>query len=1846
MKPRSLLFASVSLLFPGLLAALTFNEWRTANFTPEQRAAPTISGPAADPDGDGMANLHEYAFFGQPLIADTDLAPTLELVSGTLALTYRERHDLSDVSIRLQGSDTLSHWITYNTVVEADREVFTGYDEVTLLDPAAFTNARRFLRLRVELLPINEPRAPTNVTLAVLTPSTWGLGWTDPNTTETGYAVERRLATNAWERLVTLPADTGNWQHTAADYQTSTTYRVVAIGTNAAEAASPVIALSDADGDGIPDAFELGSSYAGAPGTYGSDKDVFSSNGSGISDGWFAGNGFDPAQAFDGTQDSDGDGLSDYEEAMRGTDPHSDDTDGDGVLDPEDGWPRHAWITQARLADVRYAVVRLRGLGFPEDARPIELDDQTNVLAQTPTSHYTLWNSRTREADAPPLRMTRSVLVGDIAEDPDPIFLWLGRNAYHLLTEAAPITQSRQLSRGGYVAGSVRKDDFAPRAAFWKVGETAAEIPETDYVSAASFGIAVNSSGTLVGWQQALESEQNPDYLKLGGFMFADANWLTNGPLVSDEGLYSGELVMPHAVNDAGIVLAHRYDTVAIQEVFSGESYGGNLPATVTIIDEGTAHDLGVGTSLAITSGETVLAFGLDSDQRGWWARRHDDTWTKEPSTVWNPATQSLVPFSAHEAVNDRLEVVGGTALIRNGTLTNINNLVAGDWALSTAHDINNHGVILATAKRTHDDQGQPIPTAQQVTEPVLLLPVGLTSSHPQLTGESVPEYVVNADTPSLLLTTHVAGAADGTLIGWEITSGEGVLSRAETATVDGFAKTTLTTSTTAGDAYQVTARVKKLVLPPLTPEAASLEFDFETLGLAATDPQLRRTTADITVVPGFATAITVTRKTPGGDSVTALPADGSTTLIIEATVRDAFGQPVAENTPVSWYLAGLGTLAPIDDFTDADGKARATLTAGDVVGSQKVTIEADTFEVVETIPNTIVTGSLTSAASSLDVVNNGTATLTVSVPGAKNGTPVRWLASMGEILNEATSIQNGQATATLRASGTRTGIAQITASVAGAIYATQIEFTSSGPISIEVDNPVIVGDASSAGSLSVPRLDGTSQAIAYPTSTPVRIKAPGYPGHTATVRFGEAKPLKSIRYSFDQIIGSVTPDDTGEHPATVSGATLDTTRRHEGTGSLFFGDAADVVGIPDHADLRLQPGMAITVWAYAAEAHGSLVSKAGEYDLAIDTQGRATFAVVTNTGTHSVTGAPLPIGRWVMVRGEYSSTGSLKLTVDGALNTATSTGTPVNGTATVLVGEDYVGWLDALTLDIGRQFVLGTGLSVSGLDGSNQIVLDANGEATVTLSGNGGATVDAANPVFRVGVQVSINPQLEAEESVVVTTRQAYAVLDATLGDVRIQSGSTTVPLTEQQKAELLAASLRELKSTGQRSAALLLEPSGTMTERQQYGFRAALWMETVDGAEQVKLVMENVDRLGLNSEQEVQLQEQVMRMLMDAIKGKSDAGAGEALTDAHGGLLATLADLSTRPSFQTFTRVMDGRAIFVDLADLHEEHGPELIKDLTEAAHQQVAQNPSFLQRVIKGLHRFGDLVATDWNQVAANSLEDFLRTRTMQAVADEKLTEVEAFAIGFGWGLAREAIDMGQIAHPFAAQRMAEQMSGLVIAAYHGSQEARDALKQMVPVWGLKVMTDEANNLAADGQYFDAGMKSANASTAAIGTATGATQLLKLGIVAGLASSVRKANKGGPPRLPASFGLSNSLTPSRATFADEVRSAYSQYFPPNAPPPPPRMHHAVPVTTIEALAHRLVGSPISPREMHSLANARLIPHDLRMPDGRRLHQHITNKWADWFEKHPTFNKQQLLDFATEIDDLFGHQYTVRVR
>ena len=67
------------------------------------------------------------------------------------------------------------------------------------------------------------------------------------------------------------------------------------------------------------------------------------------------------------------------------------------------------------------------------------------------------------------------------------------------------------------------------------------------------------------------------------------------------------------------------------------------------------------------------------------------------------------------------------------------------------------------------------------------------------------------------------------------------------------------------------------------------------------------------------------------------------------------------------------------------------------------------------------------------------------------------------------------------------------------------------------------------------------------------------------------------------------------------------------------------------------------------------------------------------------------------------------------------------------------------------------------------------------------------------------------------------------------------------------------------------------------------------------------------------------------------------------------------------------------------------------------------------------------------------------------------------------------------------------------------------------------------------------------------------------------------------------------------------------------------------------------VTEAEMNSLANLRGIPNVIN----RDAHlSQITTLWKEFYTEHPTATKQELLDFAKQIDDKFGHLFDPPIR
>lgn len=134
------------------------SHWRGEHFTPAQLADPAVSGPAADPDGDGYDNLMEYALATDPWLADLVVPPVVvgQVTSGGaqyLAVTFRRRNPNPGIGYHVEVSTDCAAWLDQAPAVIEESPVRPngdGTETVTIRSALPVgAAAAEFVRLRV-----------------------------------------------------------------------------------------------------------------------------------------------------------------------------------------------------------------------------------------------------------------------------------------------------------------------------------------------------------------------------------------------------------------------------------------------------------------------------------------------------------------------------------------------------------------------------------------------------------------------------------------------------------------------------------------------------------------------------------------------------------------------------------------------------------------------------------------------------------------------------------------------------------------------------------------------------------------------------------------------------------------------------------------------------------------------------------------------------------------------------------------------------------------------------------------------------------------------------------------------------------------------------------------------------------------------------------------------------------------------------------------------------------------------------------------------------------------------------------------------------------------------------------------------------------------------------------------------------------------------------------------------------------------------------------------------------------------------------------------------------------------
>jgi hypothetical protein len=142
---------------------LTFEVWSAGVFDAAQLADPLVSGPEADPDGDGIVNLLEFAFGLEPEVrsplqgsAGVKGMPVTTVTPPTMTVEFLRRSPLVAPVLEyiVEFSDDLGG--SWTPVTDAEVEAVEGdpaWESVRATIPASPASGRRFSRVRVQEIP-------------------------------------------------------------------------------------------------------------------------------------------------------------------------------------------------------------------------------------------------------------------------------------------------------------------------------------------------------------------------------------------------------------------------------------------------------------------------------------------------------------------------------------------------------------------------------------------------------------------------------------------------------------------------------------------------------------------------------------------------------------------------------------------------------------------------------------------------------------------------------------------------------------------------------------------------------------------------------------------------------------------------------------------------------------------------------------------------------------------------------------------------------------------------------------------------------------------------------------------------------------------------------------------------------------------------------------------------------------------------------------------------------------------------------------------------------------------------------------------------------------------------------------------------------------------------------------------------------------------------------------------------------------------------------------------------------------------------------------------------------------
>jgi hypothetical protein len=135
----------------------TFDSWATGTFNAAQLASSAISGPSADPDGDGRSNAEEYAFATQPLAADQPEAVFTWSTVGEAshaAVRILRPEGVTGVLYELLANDDLEgEWTVIGSTPAETTPLAFGIEHAVFRDSVPASTTQKFLRVRATWQP-------------------------------------------------------------------------------------------------------------------------------------------------------------------------------------------------------------------------------------------------------------------------------------------------------------------------------------------------------------------------------------------------------------------------------------------------------------------------------------------------------------------------------------------------------------------------------------------------------------------------------------------------------------------------------------------------------------------------------------------------------------------------------------------------------------------------------------------------------------------------------------------------------------------------------------------------------------------------------------------------------------------------------------------------------------------------------------------------------------------------------------------------------------------------------------------------------------------------------------------------------------------------------------------------------------------------------------------------------------------------------------------------------------------------------------------------------------------------------------------------------------------------------------------------------------------------------------------------------------------------------------------------------------------------------------------------------------------------------------------------------------